>query len=61
MRNKKGKEAEEEAKKKKKGTVKRNTESASLQAIASRAAEIPISKGPHSPLKQCAFVRVSER
>jgi hypothetical protein len=40
--------------------VKRNTESASLQAIPSRAAEIPISKGPHSPLKLCAFVRVSD-
>jgi hypothetical protein len=32
----------------------------SLQAIPSRAAEIPISKGPHSPLKLCAFVRVSD-
>jgi hypothetical protein len=38
---------------KKKGTMKRNTESASLQAIPSRAAEIPIPKGPHSPLKLC--------
>jgi hypothetical protein len=30
--------------------------SASLQAIPSRAAEIPIPKGPHSPLKLCIFI-----
>ena len=52
---------QQKKKQKKKGTVKRNTQSASLQAIPSRAAEIPISKGPHSSLKLCAFVRVSER
>ena len=40
--------------------VKRNTESASLQAIPSKATEIPISKGPHSPSKMCASVRVSD-
>ena len=38
----------------------RNIESTSLQAIPSIAAEIPISKGPRSPLKLCAFVRVSD-
>lgn len=44
------KKAKKKKKQKKKGdTMKRNTESASLEAIPSRAAEIPIHTGPHSP------------